>query len=149
METIVIRRVMRGGLLEGHFFLSLNFLAELNGIWDHSSLTRGQNHTPPPPPRKWQHRILTMGPPGKSLEGHFSICMLFTWNLYLIIIALHTLCTSMSMYYIRKFKVFKILGTSPVVQWLRICLSILGTWILSLLQEDPTCWAAAKPVCHT
>ena len=70
----MIRRVMRAGLLEGHFFLSLNFLAELNGIWDHSSLTRGQNHTPP----QWQHRILTTGPPGKSQEGHFSICVLFT-----------------------------------------------------------------------
>ena len=65
---------MRAGLLEGHFFLFLNFLAELNGIWDHGSLTRDQNHTP----LQWQNRALTTGPPGKSLEGHFSIWVLFT-----------------------------------------------------------------------
>ena len=40
------------------------------------------------------------------------------------------------------------LGTSLVVQWLRICLPMQGTWVWALLQEDPTCHGAAKPVCH-
>ena len=39
-------------------------------------------------------------------------------------------------------------GTSPVVQWVRICLPMQGTRILSLAQEDSTCCAATKPVSH-
>ena len=39
-------------------------------------------------------------------------------------------------------------GTSLVVQWLRICLPIQGTWVQSLVWEDPTCHGAIKPVCH-
>ena len=39
-------------------------------------------------------------------------------------------------------------GTSLVGQWLRICLPMLGTWVQSLVQEDPTRWGATKPVCH-
>ena len=39
-------------------------------------------------------------------------------------------------------------GTSLVVQWLRICLPMQGTWVRSLVQEDPTCRRAAKPMCH-
>ena len=35
-----------------------------------------------------------------------------------------------------------------VVQWLRICLPVQGTWFWSLVQEDPTCCGADKPVCH-
>ena len=38
-------------------------------------------------------------------------------------------------------------GTSLVVQWLRICLAMQGTWVRSLVQEDPTNWGATKPVC--
>ena len=38
--------------------------------------------------------------------------------------------------------------TSLVVQWLRICLPIKGTWVLSLTQEDPTCHGATKPMHH-
>ena len=30
-------------------------------------------------------------------------------------------------------------GTSPVVQWLRICLPVQGTWVQSLVQKEPTC----------
>ena len=37
---------MRAGFLEGHFFLFFNFLAELNGIWDHNSLTRDEKPHP-------------------------------------------------------------------------------------------------------
>ena len=38
-------------------------------------------------------------------------------------------------------------GTSLVVQWLRICLPTQGTWIWSLVWEDPTCCWAAKCLC--
>ena len=36
--------------------------------------------------------------------------------------------------------------TSPVVQWLGIRLPMQETWVPSLVQEDPTCHAAIKPV---
>ena len=39
-------------------------------------------------------------------------------------------------------------GTSLVAQWLRIPLPVQGTWVRSLVREDPTCHGAAKPVCH-
>ena len=39
-------------------------------------------------------------------------------------------------------------GASLVVQWLRICLPMQGTWVWSLVWEDPTCRGATKPVCH-
>ena len=38
--------------------------------------------------------------------------------------------------------------TSPVVQWLGICLPMQGTQIQSLLQEDYTCGWATNPMCH-
>ena len=40
------------------------------------------------------------------------------------------------------------LGTSLVKQWLRIRLPMQGTWVRSLVREDPTCCEATKPVCH-
>ena len=39
-------------------------------------------------------------------------------------------------------------GTSLVAQWLRIHLPMQGTRVRSLIQEDPTCHGAAKPVRH-
>ena len=39
-------------------------------------------------------------------------------------------------------------GASLVVQWLRIRLPMQGTWVQSLVQEDPTCRGATKPVHH-
>ena len=39
-------------------------------------------------------------------------------------------------------------GTSLVAQWLRICLPVQGTQVRSLVQEDPTCCRATKPVSH-
>ena len=36
---------------------------------------------------------------------------------------------------------------SPVVQWLRICLPMLETQVLSLLQEDPACLGAPESPC--
>ena len=38
--------------------------------------------------------------------------------------------------------------TSLVVQWLRICLPMQGTWVQSSVWKDPTCWGATKPRCH-
>ena len=38
--------------------------------------------------------------------------------------------------------------TSLVVQWLRICLPMQGTRVRALVQEDPTCRGATKPVRH-
>ena len=40
------------------------------------------------------------------------------------------------------------LGTSLVVQWLRICLPMQGTRVRSLAQEDPMRHRATKPVRH-
>ena len=36
-------------------------------------------------------------------------------------------------------------GTSPVVQWLRICLLVQGTRVQSLAWDDPTCRRTPKP----
>ena len=45
-------------------------------------------------------------------------------------------------------KVKHISRTSLVAQWLRICLPMQGTWVRALVQEDPTCHGATKPVPH-
>ena len=37
---------------------------------------------------------------------------------------------------------------SLVAQWLRTCLPMQGTWVQALVQEDPTCFRATKPVRH-
>ena len=37
---------------------------------------------------------------------------------------------------------------SLVVQWLRICLPMQGTWVRTLVWEDPTYRGATKPVRH-
>ena len=34
-----------------------------------------------------------------------------------------------------------------MVQWIRIPLSMQGTWVQSLVQEDSTCHETAKPMC--
>ena len=39
-------------------------------------------------------------------------------------------------------------GASLVAQWLRIRLPMQGTQVRSLVQEDPTCRSATKPVRH-
>ena len=38
---------------------------------------------------------------------------------------------------------------SLVAQWLRICLPMQGTRVRALVQEDPTCRGATKPVRHS
>ena len=45
-------------------------------------------------------------------------------------------------------KKYHVLRTSLVVQWLRICLPMQGTWVQSLVREDPTCHGATNPVRH-
>ena len=35
-----------------------------------------------------------------------------------------------------------------MVQWLGTCLIMQGTWVQSLVLEDPTCLTVTKPVCH-
>jgi len=37
-------------------------------------------------------------------------------------------------------------GTSLVIQWLRTCLLMLGTWVWFLVWEDPTCSRATNPM---
>ena len=49
--------------------------------------------------------------------------------------------------FLKKLKI-ELLGTSLVAQWLRIRLPMQGTWVQSLVQEDPTCCGATKPVRH-
>ena len=39
-------------------------------------------------------------------------------------------------------------GTPLVVQWLRIRLPMQGTWVRSLVREDPISRRATKPVHH-
>ena len=39
-------------------------------------------------------------------------------------------------------------GASLVVQWLRIRLPMQGTQVRALVQEDPTCRGATKPMHH-
>ena len=45
-------------------------------------------------------------------------------------------------------KISSIYETSLVVQQLRIHLPMEGTWVPPLVQEDPTCLRATKPVIH-
>ena len=40
------------------------------------------------------------------------------------------------------------LGTSLVAQWLRIPLPMQGMRVRALVQEDPTCHGATKPLRH-
>ena len=38
---------------------------------------------------------------------------------------------------------------SLMAQWERVCLSMLVTPVQFLLREDPTCFGATKPLCHS
>ena len=42
----------------------------------------------------------------------------------------------------------KLTRASLVAQWLRVCLPMQGTRVQALVQKDPICCGAAKPVCH-
>ena len=41
------------------------------------------------------------------------------------------------------------IGTSLVVQWIKICLPVQGTWVQSLVREDPTGHGTTKPTHHS
>ena len=49
---------------------------------------------------------------------------------------------------IRQILQYKNYGTPLVVQWLRTCLPVQGTWVQAPVQEDPTCHGATKPLRH-
>ena len=66
---------------------------------------------------QWKRRVLTIGLPGREFSPHFL------------------------------FFLITVLGTSLVVQWLRIRLPVQGTRVRSLVREDPTCRGATKPTC--
>ena len=38
--------------------------------------------------------------------------------------------------------------TCLLMQWIRICLPMQGTWVWSLVREYSTCHGASKPMCH-
>ena len=42
----------------------------------------------------------------------------------------------------------RLLLTSLVAQWLRICLPMQGTRVWALVRKDPTCCGTTKPMCH-
>ena len=48
----------------------------------------------------------------------------------------------------KEFVNFKDKGASLVAQWLRILLPMQRTRVRALVQEDPTCCGATRPVCH-
>ena len=50
---------------------------------------------------------------------------------------------------IKALSIISHLGTSLVVQWIRICLPMQETWVWSLVQEDSTCHGATMPVSHS
>ena len=62
-----------------------------------------------------------------------------TW----IKLALHLRACKINSKYIKELN-----GVSLVAQWLRIHLPMQGTRVRALVQEDPTCHRATKPVCH-
>ena len=45
-------------------------------------------------------------------------------------------------------KIVRLIRVFLVVQWLRIHFAVQGTLVQSLVQEDPACCRATKPVCH-
>ena len=67
----------------------------------------------------------------------YKITMLYPWN-----IILYVNDTSINFFLKRGRR------TSLVVQCLRIRLPMQGTWVWFLVQEDPTCRGATKPVYH-
>ena len=58
----------------------------------------------------------------------------------------HTLLVGMLTWYSHCGKQYG--GASLVAQWLRIHLPMQGAWVRALVQEDPMCRGATKPVHH-
>ena len=72
---------------------------------------------------------------GDRISKETLICIVFTLS---ILMCLCVICIIKN----------KQIGTSLVVQWLRICLPMQGTGVRALVREDPTCRGATKPVRH-
>ena len=90
---------------------------------------------------KWFHilsLILLICRPGKLID--------FTARRIAVVKLVHT--CQILMIVPANICINKFLGTSLVAQWLRILLSMKGTWVQALVREDPTCHGATKPVCH-
>ena len=88
-------------------------------------------------------------------QCHYSFCILTwlqtfvrdTFNGIYLAKGSHKRFVAHSQYKSRQFlKINR--ETSLVLQWLRVCLPMQGTWVRSLVQQDSTCCGAAKPVCH-
>ena len=84
----------------------------------------------------------------------WNICPL-TWHLVHFSKCLHMIWTFYQFYQecnltLPSHPIIKtiVLGTSLVVQWLRIRLPMQRTWVQALVREDPTCCGATKPVRH-
>ena len=51
--------------------------------------------------------------------------------------------------YLREIMTEIVSWASLVTQWGRICRPVQGTWVRSLIWEDPTCHRAAEPRNHS
>ena len=72
-------------------------------------------------------------------------CQLYTLQIYILLVC----CFFIFLCCLLMYGIFKICsGTSLVVQWLRIRLTMQGTQVRALVWEDPTCHGATKPVHH-
>ena len=87
--------------------------------------------------------------------------LFFAWNVLSCWLVSHQLCpvhlptpSSNALSFMIQFIFFLLrfffflIGTSLVVQCLRIHLPIWETWVQSLVQENSTCHRATKPMCH-
>ena len=63
-------------------------------------------------------------------------------------LARHRVATNLQFVKKKKKEKKKKKGASLVAQWLRVCLPMQGTRVRALVQEDPTCRGATKPVHH-
>ena len=77
---------------------------------------------------------------------YVGVCIHFI-HIYLVYIILIPTYESWK-YKKKKLALKKSLGASLVAQWLRILLPVQGTRVRALVQEDPTCRGATKPMRH-
>ena len=92
------------------------------------------------------------GDSGVLITFYFLIFVLVTYWSIIYFLKIHwsvILCALFGM--MLYFKVYKKKSydrASLVVQWLRICLPMQGTWVQALVREDPACRGTTKPVRH-
>lgn len=80
-------------------------------------------------------------------QGHECLCPGDPCTIFRVLGATLGLGHKMVSKVIFAFKQFRV-PPSLVVQQVRICLLIWGTWVCSLIQEDFTSLGATKPVCQ-